>query len=400
MSRHTHRTAPLLIALALLSAPAPLHAADIQASPKGSGGSVQVTANRVTRVVGNLSAGGGFAATTNYQLFGLMGWPALGTGTGSSYRIEAGLAFSAAPPILTLDPPALVEPLSGAMLHGVARLSAVPPAQSAPVTQMVFYADDVEIGHADAPTAGRWSLDWSTFATCERDGVTLTARSRGLTGAFSGGSNPVTVNLRNQTFSDVPCLHWARLFIESIAAAHIATGFPDGTFHSDETVTRAQMAVFLARSADLSLHNLASFAPLACGQESFGDLTCTYWAYRFIEYAFAKGLMAGFNGPPNAGGGNTLVFRPDQLVTRQAMALFLAKVRDLSDHDFAAFAPPACGSESFADVPCSNAAYKQIEYIASKGITVGFADGFFRPGQSVTRAQMSVFLVRASRLPL
>jgi len=388
------------VAAALLFAGAPLRAADNQPAPN-AGNRTPVAVIRCTGLIGNLSAGGGLAASPNHQLFALMGWPALGLGEGGQYRVEAGLAFSSTAPVLTLDPPLIVAPNGGATLNGVARVSARPPVGSAIVTQMVFYADDVEIGRAIVTDgAGNWSIDWPTSAFCERNGVSLTARSRGANQAFSESSAPVTVNLRNRTFTDVPCPHWARMFIESLAVAGITSGFPDGTFRPDFSVNRAQMVVFLARSADLALHDLGAFTPPPCGQESFGDVPCTHWAYRFIEYAIAKGLVAGFDGPPNPGGGTSLIFRPGQVVTRQTMALFLARVRDFSDHDFAAFAPPACGNERFPDVPCSNPSYKAIEYLAAKSITAGFSNGLYGPGQPVTRAQMAVFLVRAARLPL
>jgi hypothetical protein len=54
------------------------------------------------------------------------------------------------------------------------------------------------------------------------------------------------------TFPDVAPGFWAFQEIEALAASGITTGFPDGTFRPTATVTRAQMATFLARA--LGLH--------------------------------------------------------------------------------------------------------------------------------------------------
>ncbi len=193
------------------------------------------------------------------------------------------------------------------------------------------------------------------------------------------------------SFSDVPCGYWAFQFIEAVSRAAIASGFPDGSFHPDSMVSRSAMAVFMARAANLTLGDFASFAPPACASETFSDLSCTHPSYKFIEYIVSKGIAAGF---PDG------TYKPGNFVSRGAMAVFLARVRDLADLDLAAFTPPACGSERFSDVSCAHPSYKFIEYIVSKGITAGFPDGTYKPANIVTRAQMAVFITRAAQLPL
>lgn len=49
------------------------------------------------------------------------------------------------------------------------------------------------------------------------------------------------------TFSDVPEEHWAKSAIEEAAARGEMQGFPDGLFHPEEPITRAQAAVLLQR---------------------------------------------------------------------------------------------------------------------------------------------------------
>ena len=49
------------------------------------------------------------------------------------------------------------------------------------------------------------------------------------------------------TFTDVPANHWAKADIDTIAAAGIMAGYPDGRFGPDEPVTRAQLAAVINR---------------------------------------------------------------------------------------------------------------------------------------------------------
>ena len=54
------------------------------------------------------------------------------------------------------------------------------------------------------------------------------------------------------TFNDVPTGHWAFQFIEALADSGITAGCGGGSFCPDNTLTRAEMAVFLSKA--LGLH--------------------------------------------------------------------------------------------------------------------------------------------------
>jgi hypothetical protein len=54
------------------------------------------------------------------------------------------------------------------------------------------------------------------------------------------------------TFSDVGTGHWAFRHIEALAASGITVGYGDGTYRPNNSVTRAEMAVFIAGA--LGLH--------------------------------------------------------------------------------------------------------------------------------------------------
>lgn len=113
----------------------------------------------------------------------------------------------------------------------------------------------------------------------------------------------------------------------------------------------------------------------------FIDVPADYWAESFIETLAQHGVTTG------CGSGD---FCPEDLVTRAQMAVFLER----GIHG-AVFVPlPATGTV-FGDVAATDFAADFIEQLAADGITSGCGDGNYCPGDSVTRAQMAVFLLRA-----
>ena len=49
-------------------------------------------------------------------------------------------------------------------------------------------------------------------------------------------------------FSDVPAGHWAYSAVAQLAAEGVVTGYPDGTFKGDTTMTRYEMAQIVAKA--------------------------------------------------------------------------------------------------------------------------------------------------------
>ncbi len=157
------------------------------------------------------------------------------------------------------------------------------------------------------------------------------------------------------------------------------TDFTYRYYCPDDDVTRAQMAVFLGRG----MHG-SSFNP-PVGSITFGD-TAGHWAQHWIEALKADGVTGG------CGGGN---YCPDVSTTRAQMAIFLLKGKYGS-----AYAPPPVGTDTgFNDVPVDYWAAAWIKQLAVEGITGGCGSGNYCPDSSVTRGQMSIFIVRTFNLP-
>ena len=117
-------------------------------------------------------------------------------------------------------------------------------------------------------------------------------------------------------FGDVPINYWSAAWIKQLAADGITSGCGGGNYCPEESVTRAQMAVFLLRAK----HGAAYTPPALGGTTGFGDVPLDHWAAAWIKQLAAEGITGG------CGGGN---YCPDAPVTRAQMAVFLVRTFNL-----------------------------------------------------------------------
>ena len=200
----------------------------------------------------------------------------------------------------------------------------------------------------------------------------------------SSGSADIVLWDPAARFYDLPSQEWAFSAIEACVEAGIVGGYPEGTYHPLEVVTRAQMAVFIARA----LAGGDAKVPAGPATAHFPDVPTSHWAYKYIQYAYADNIVAGY-----ADG-----YEPNTNVTRDQMAVFIARsiVTPTGDAGLTSYTPPT--KATFADVSTSFWAFKYIEYCHAQGIVNGYPDGY-EPGTKVTRDQMAVFVQRAFKLP-
>jgi hypothetical protein len=83
-------------------------------------------------------------------------------------------------------------------------------------------------------------------------------------------------------------------------------------------------------------------------------------------------------------------FRPDRAITRAEMAAILA--RNLG------FDGAGNAASSYADVPSTHWAVKEIEYVKQSGLMVGDGNGSFRPDALITRGEMAAIAARYKQL--
>jgi DNA-binding beta-propeller fold protein YncE len=191
-------------------------------------------------------------------------------------------------------------------------------------------------------------------------------------------------------FSDIARDFWAHDAIVACADAGIVAGYPDGAYHPEREVTRDQMAVYISRA--LAGGDGEVQVPSGVAEPTFGDVGEDHWAYRYVEYCAAAGVVQGY---PDGG------YHPDETVNRGQMAVYIARAVVSPTGDAAVPDPPA--EATFSDVTADNEwawCYRHVEYCAAEGVVQGYWDGSYRPEAAVTRDQMAVYVQRAFGLPM
>ncbi len=125
-----------------------------------------------------------------------------------------------------------------------------------------------------------------------------------------------------------------------------------------------------------------SFASLAI----FLDVPCDHWAIAYVSACYDANIVGGF-------GDGT--YQPDWPVTRDQMAVYLARALAGGDDDV----PPGPATPSFTDIPSDHWAFKYVEYAVSQNVAQGYPEGDYRADIEVDRAQMAVYIARAMVAP-
>ena len=191
------------------------------------------------------------------------------------------------------------------------------------------------------------------------------------------GPKPAIVQVlpeaKELSFRDVPKGSMFYTEIMWLASKGITKGYPDGTYRPLGNVNRDAMAAFLYRLA-------GSPAVRTPRNQPFTDVKPGMEHYEAIIWAVQEGIAQGW---PDR------TFRPTAPIARDAMAAFLYRFAGSP-----AFAKPT--TAPFKDVPASSMFAREIAWLKAKGITTGFPDGTYRPGQPIHRDAMAAFLYRAS----
>ena len=202
----------------------------------------------------------------------------------------------------------------------------------------------------------------------------------------------------DRMFTDVSAGHVFRDAINCIAYYGITQGTDDGsTYSPEQDVTRAEMAVFIARAAEVAGVDLGPV-----GDASFDDLADTWReAQDAINRLASKGII------PSGG-----AYRPDDAVTRAEMATFLIGLLveaapDVTKDSSGTILLGVAGSRSVADDRFPDTGDPEIAAIYELGVTRGASEAAvqdptmppldfnYEPDGTVNRGQMAAFITRA-----
>jgi hypothetical protein len=167
--------------------------------------------------------------------------------------------------------------------------------------------------------------------------------------------------------------HWAEQFIAELVNAGAVGGYPDGTFKPDQTISRAEFATILVKALQLPAKDGKVF-----------DDTANHWGREYIATAAAHGIVSGYS---------DTAFGPDDSITREQMAVMIAKAANLQ--------ADSSQPMSFKDQEqISSWAAEAVSTSVSRGIIKGYPDNTFRPLGSATRAEAATVIVQTKKLAL
>jgi hypothetical protein len=169
------------------------------------------------------------------------------------------------------------------------------------------------------------------------------------------------------TFLDVNESHPFYNEIMYLSDRNIARGTVGDAFLPEEEVTRAAAATMIGRALGLDGSKRTS---------SFSDVSSQSYAAGYIDSAVEKGIIRGYSD-------NT--FRPNAIVNRGEMAIFLARAFELQEQI----------DVDYYDIYLKMASYDAIKKVSKAGIAQGLNNGFYLPYKDITRAEFSAFLARA-----
>lgn len=172
-------------------------------------------------------------------------------------------------------------------------------------------------------------------------------------------------------FNDVSNKYWAFNEIKGAVDGNWISGYTNGTFKPEQSISRAHAALLLSRVLNLPLDGI---------NKAFTDVATNHPYAREIAAVDKAGIMTG------KGDGKT--FDPTGNLTRAQMAKILSMSYNLSMGNTEV---PA-----MSDVPATHWAYADVQKLQANEITI-VPDGKFRPNGLVTRAQFAAFVTRAQK---
>jgi hypothetical protein len=190
----------------------------------------------------------------------------------------------------------------------------------------------------------------------------------------------------DRPFLDVDDDNFHRENIECIGGYGISIGYPDGTYRPALSVTRAQMASFIADFVRTSGRSLPSGAP----PDEFGDISGINERHRQNINALARaGIVRGRTADS---------YGPNLVVSRAQMASFISDAIDYAHNARTDDSePPITANQYFDDIQHIHTRHRfNINRLAEQHIVTGVDAREYAPHSDVSRGAMASFIMRAA----
>lgn len=168
------------------------------------------------------------------------------------------------------------------------------------------------------------------------------------------------------SFSDVQSNYFFADAINYLAEKKVITGYEDGTFRPNDTLTREQAAIIIARALDLNIEEQNDLV--------FKDVPSTMFGYKHIAALYNAGIINGVS---------ETEFKPYDIVTRGQMAKMLVNGFNINTEKYE--------TAPFNDIKNSYAEH-EINTLYHAGITKGISPTEFGFNEKVTRGQIAQFI--------
>ncbi len=180
----------------------------------------------------------------------------------------------------------------------------------------------------------------------------------------------ILINPNKVKLSDID-KHWGYRYIDRLVGMGIISGYEDGTFRPDRTISRAEFAAIIAKARGLTLDSQAAL--------TFSDAAAVPgWARPAVAAAVQAGIINGYED-------NT--FRPERQITRAELATMIVRAMKISPA-----ASPALTFSDAGDIPAWARGY--VATAVEKGIIAGRPDNTFGAPDSATRAEAATMVIK------
>ncbi|NQX68961.1 S-layer homology domain-containing protein [Paenibacillus alba] len=187
-------------------------------------------------------------------------------------------------------------------------------------------------------------------------------------------------------FDDLKSAQWAMRYIASLASKRVFEGYEDGTFKPDNSVSRIEAITAAVRL--MGLRELAESPAEMQTKLNFKDADkIPSWAVGYVAVALENDLFTE----------NDDSVQPQKEADRLWATTLLVKALKLESEAKARMNSTLTFKDA-KQIPAGSVGY--VKEAIEKGLVDGFEDNTFRPGQSVTRAQLAALLDRTgNQLP-
>ncbi|RKD26935.1 Ig-like domain (group 2) [Caminicella sporogenes DSM 14501] len=169
--------------------------------------------------------------------------------------------------------------------------------------------------------------------------------------------------------------HWAEKYVKELVEIGIISGYPDKTFKPEKEITRAEFITMLVKAFNLERRR----------EKEFKDIK-GHWAKEEIKLAASNGIIEGYEDG---------TCRPDEKITREEMAVIIAKVLKQKGYKEATLEE----LNIFTDKEeISVWAREAVSMCVKEKIIRGMEDGRFAPKERANRAQAAVMLYKLYNL--